>query len=147
MCKAVVCCCFSCQPLQSRSSQGCSWQRRLENKICLAQLLVDILAKVVVILITFCVICTSIIIIKCLPNFLTILEELKQKITSSATWLRNYKCRVLHHKQNSLFRNNEKAFYSSLQKDISKDLPYPDLLELQSFWQDCSRRTVMLIYK
>jgi len=42
---------------------------------------------------------------------------------------------VLCHKQNSLFCNNEKAFYSSLQQNISKDLPYPDLQELQSFWQ------------
>jgi len=79
--------------------------------------------------------------IKCLSSFLTTLETLKQRITCYATRLRIYKSRVLRRKQNSLFRHNEKAFYTTLQQNVSKDLPFPDLQDLQSFWQGLFEKT------
>ena len=128
-------------PHQFYSLGSCSWQRRLENKISqvrrdLSRLVAGSyppqrsghLGHLLRHLHKFLHI-TS------MSSFLTTLEVLKQKITSCASRLRIYKSRILCRKQNSMFRHNEKAFYSSLQQRISEGLPAPDLHQLQSFWQ------------
>ena len=47
-------------------------------------------------------------------DFTILMETLKQKVSSYAARLQQYKTRLLRHWQNLLFRQDEKKFYSEL---------------------------------
>ena len=64
------------------------------------------------------------------------MEALKQRIVSYAARLRKYNARLQRFKQNSLFRSNERAFYSGLLKRNDVVPPAPDISQLKSFWRN-----------
>ena len=64
-----------------------------------------------------------------------VVEELKQRITAIAAKVRRYQGRVDIYRQNRLFQNNQRQFYSELDQEEERcDDDQPVAEELKQFW-------------
>ena len=63
-----------------------------------------------------------------------VIEELRQRITAIAPKVRMYKGRLDGYRQNRLFENNERQFYSELDQEERCDDNQPVAEESKQFW-------------
>ena len=66
----------------------------------------------------------------------TLKEDLKQKLQAKAQRLRRYTKRSKQFRQNKMFREDAKRFYSELGKKTIKIQKPPDIGEVKKFWQN-----------
>ena len=59
-------------------------------------------------------------------GFNSVIEELKQRISAKALKLKRDKLRVKQHRQNSTFKNNQKALYDELDGKMRQEQVIPD---------------------
>nr|XP_054761414.1 uncharacterized protein LOC129267815 [Lytechinus pictus] len=63
-----------------------------------------------------------------------VVEELKQRITSTTAKVKRYTDRVSQYRQNSLFENNQKRFYQEINGKMKDEVPPPDAAI--AFWSN-----------
>ncbi|XP_063956544.1 uncharacterized protein LOC135154347 [Lytechinus pictus] len=65
-----------------------------------------------------------------------VVEELKQRITSTTAKVKRYTDRVSQYRQNSLFENNQKRFYQEINGKMKDEVPPPNPAEAIAFWSN-----------
>ena len=63
-----------------------------------------------------------------------VIEELKQRVTAIAAKVRRYQGRVYGYRQNRLFENNQRQFYSELDQEEKRCDDQPVAEESKQFW-------------
>ena len=65
-----------------------------------------------------------------------VIEELKQRITAIAAKVRRYQGRVDSYRQNRLFENNQRQFYTELDQEEERCDDQPVAEESKQFWRN-----------